>query len=222
MCYPTLSMRLTVGLLVLITGCGRHHPFSPMAAEMPHNQTILVIGQSNNVRFERYGETTFITAYRNSSPSSKIIFINCAVGGTSISQWQYGGELMNQCNTGGRVPTAILFYQGESDAALGTQNWNEQFTSAVTGFRKTFNSPKLPVIYAQIAVEDPMIFCPLSQWQDIQRQQTEVSIPGVAMIKTSDVSQLDPDPAIAAGVHLSAKSYANIAVRYAQALAAEN
>lgn len=179
-------------------------------------KNILVIGQSNNVRFEQYGEGAFRSYWGQVRPAQVISFINCAVGGTAISQWQEPGPLMDQCNTGGRRIDAIFFYQGEWDAFYGTSNWGVQFASAVSGWRKRFGN--IPVIFAQIAVEDSAVYCPLSAWQSIQDQQSQVVISNAKMIVTQDISVLDSNSTISQGVHLSPESYVGIAERYATAL----
>jgi hypothetical protein len=215
--------RFSFVLLIFLTACDRRHMpavmnlLSGSKSTVPHNQVILSIGQSNEVRFEQYGEQAFLQAYANQNPG-QVTFINCAVGGTSISQWQYQGQLMIQCDTHGLTPTAVFYWQGEADAANNMQNWTFLFGKAVAGWRKTFASPALPVVFAQLAVEDPSIYCPLENWRSIQDQQADVSIAGVEMIVTQDITQLDPDPAIAQGVHLSSQSYMNVASRYAAAL----
>ena len=183
-----------------------------------HNLIVFVWGQSNNVRFEEYGEQTFVEDWQKEYPGSIVRFINCAVGGTGISQWQAGGPLVSQCNTGGLTPSVILFYQGEADAYNNTANWEQQFYSAVKGWRQQFNQPDLPIVFAQLAVEDPAIYCPAQQWDMIKQQQADINIHNVKMIKTDDISMLDPDPNVAQGVHLSQASYTNIAQRYVEAI----
>jgi len=215
-----VKLVLPLFLCGLLTGCDK--VIKPLmlggvSSTVVRHDVALVIGQSNNARFEQYGEGAFAKDYQRFFPGSTIQFINCSVGGTAINQWQVDGPEMAACRFNGLKPTLILFYQGEADAYLKTGNWNEQFVSAVLGWRKLLG--ELPVVYAQIAVEDPTLYCPQTDWDALQFQQTCVGLHNVRMIKTSDVSQLDPDPAIAQGVHLSPQSYVNIAERYVEGLA---
>lgn len=190
--------------VLLLTGCDKL--FKPLFSGVSLGGTasrlnVLLIGQSNMVNFYGAGEATFA----KNVPYGSVNFIQCAVGGTSIGQWQMGGALMNQCQTHGVKPDLILFYQGESDAALGTTNWAQQFMSAVNGWRTAWD---VPVIYAQIATCGPA-FASAANWQSIQDQQASVFMNRVKMISTKDLTDRLDD------VHLTPASERIVGGRFA-------
>ena len=76
----------------------------------------------------------------------KIGLIPCAVGGTRIDRWIEGGDLWSNAVARTRVALksgklkAILFHQGESDAASkkNTLAWAGKFETMVKSFRREF------------------------------------------------------------------------------------
>ena len=77
---------------------------------------------------------------------SKIGLIPCAVGGTRIDRWIEGGDLWSNAVARTKVALksgklkAILFHQGESDAASekNTRDWAGRFESMVKSLRREF------------------------------------------------------------------------------------
>ncbi len=88
--------------------------------------------------------------------------VPCAVGGTSMEQWDpeqvklggrslYGAMLRRVDAVGGRV-RGLLWYQGEADAVGCVSNvFAARFSRFVQAVRHDFGSPDLPVLFVQIA-----------------------------------------------------------------------
>jgi hypothetical protein len=176
-----------------------------------HGDVILLAGQSNMVRFSQYGLQSFAQDYaKKYGAGSAVEFVPCAVGGTYSAQWLPGQPLFDQClaDAHGKKVTMVLYYQGESDAALKTQDWGYCFGLTIAGFRRAFGN--VPVVFAQIAITTDPGF--IQGWQSIQDQQARVSIPGVKMIVTKDVAALFDS------VHLTPDTYPKIAQRFVDAM----
>lgn len=136
-------------------------------------------------------------------PSLRIGLIQCAHGASSIDEWQqnlsqnslYGACLrrIRAATTYGKV-AAVLVSQGESDTddpalspqrILSADRWAVKFSALVTALRQDINDPGLPVLFSQLGdfTSQPK---PI-HWDMVKRQQQQVDIPGVFMIKTDDL-----------------------------------
>lgn len=76
-------------------------------------------------------------------------FINLAVGGTSIDQWQPGGEfyqnLLDALSWSESIGlTAILWHQGESDHHLSEEAYASKLENLIVSSRSANNHPKTP------------------------------------------------------------------------------
>lgn len=80
-------------------------------------------------------------------------------GGTSINQWQPGGELFNwmlsriyQLGAGGF--RAVLWHQGESDVGMTTDEYAQKFTSTIRA-SKQLAGWEFPWVVAQVSYHNP-------------------------------------------------------------------
>jgi sialate O-acetylesterase len=107
--------------------------------------------------------------------------IPCAVGGTTMDQWDpeqvklggkslYGAMLRRVDAVGGHV-RGLLWYQGESDAVGGVSNvFAAKFSRFVQAVRHDFSQADLPVLFVQIGrVVVPQLTHP--EWNAIQETQ---------------------------------------------------
>lgn len=125
--------------------------------------------------------------------------IPCALGGTSMDQWNpefkdrggdslYGAALGRINAVGGKV-RGILWYQGEADASLKTvAGFEKKFENLVAAFRNDLNQPALPVYYVQIGryVNDQLDKRYWNQVQELQRQM-EAKLTNVSMAASVDL-----------------------------------
>jgi len=159
-------------------------------------------------------------------PELVIGLIPCAKNSSGIIQWQrnlsdqslYGSCLkrVRAASPMGSV-AAILFFQGETDAADPIQypdpppypsGWSELFTAFVTSFRNDLGKPNLPVVFAQIGSVWSSDGFP--NWEVVKEQQASTRLPASAMIITEDLPLLD-------GLHFTTDSYRTIGRRFAEA-----
>jgi hypothetical protein len=168
----------------------------------------------------------FAAALQAQDPDMRIGLIPCAKGSSSMSQWEPNlsdNNLYGSCIKRARAAStmgelaAILFFQGESEAAdpernpaLDPQphNWAERFGQLVNALRGDLGDEDLPVVFAQIGPYETE--APIAAWEIIQEQQAMVDLPKVAMIKTKDLDLQD-------ALHFSAESYEVIGERFAEA-----
>ena len=136
--------------------------------------------------------------------------IQCADGGSSISDWAFGKKLYHDCL--GRVrsshatPVGLLFLQGESEARGhgAALHWERRFLKLAPHFKKDFG-PSL--LLGQIGT----ITDPSSPWQQIVRdgQADAAATLGIPLIVTRDLPMN--------GVHYTVESYKAIGLRFAAA-----
>ncbi len=103
------------------------------------------------------------------NPDVVIGLIPCAVGGTSVSQWQKGappvgrwGKLYDNAIQRAKIAMhdgvlkGILWHQGESDASPAkTAEYQKKITALAANFRKDLNAPDVPFIAGMIGVWNP-------------------------------------------------------------------
>ncbi|KAL6552138.1 hypothetical protein OROGR_008292 [Orobanche gracilis] len=111
--------------------------------------------------------------------------VPCAVGGTSISQWQRGGflydQLLKRANAalqdGGPI-RAMLWYQGESDSndTMSAETYGNSLKQFFCDLRLDLASPLLPIV--QVAVTSRA-----GRYVDIVRKaQLEMDLPNIFCI----------------------------------------
>lgn len=113
--------------------------------------------------------TTFGKVMAEADPEVVIGLIPCAVGGTSISQWQKGadpvqpwGKLYDNAIERAKlalrdgVLMGILWHQGEADASTGgIAAYQERLTKLVADFRTDLDAPDVPFVAGMLGVWDP-------------------------------------------------------------------
>ncbi len=96
------------------------------------------------------------------NPRQRIAIINCAMGSTSISQWQRGGELYEKCisiatSQHKGIIRGIVFIQGESDTATpeAARAWGKQFAQFAHDFRADIGRPNVKIILPLLGTIPP-------------------------------------------------------------------
>jgi sialate O-acetylesterase len=146
--------------------------------------------------------------------------IPCAVGGTSMDQWDpakadqggrslYGAMLRRVRAVGGRV-TGMLWYQGESDTgAPAAQQFGPKFRQFIGSVRRDLERPDLPFLYVQIGrfVTGDQAYTGWNIVQEAQRQCAD-QVPSADVVPAVDL-ELDD------GIHLSTAGQARLGRRLA-------
>ena len=141
--------------------------------------------------------------------------VMCAVSGTTISKWQAPHSVYSNCISqaraaGGHID-AILFLQGESDAANRDDagKWAKRFAVVLKDFRTDLGA-NLPMVFAQIG---KLSGFPYQKKVRDQQALAATTNPNVKMITTLDL------PTGSDGVHFTVASQKTIGTRFATAWA---
>ena len=170
--------------------------------------------------------TSFAATLLKQDPELIVGFIPCAKGGSSVGMWQRNlsdRSLYGSCIKRIRAASAmghiagLLYCQGASDARdpqeypekMGSPfEWKVKFAKFVSDIRNDLGRPNLPVVFAQMGSStDPSGW---RYWDEVKRQQGEVSIPNVIMTTEADLP-LDY------AVHLTTEGYIMLGERFANA-----
>jgi sialate O-acetylesterase len=119
------------------------------------------------------------------STNHAIGLIPCAIGGSTISQWNPGkkylgdsslyGATINKINAVGGKIKGIIWYQGESEAMLqDTKTYETKFLDIIDSFRKDLNNPNLPILYVQIGKFNNKDAAMDKAWENIREIQRDV------------------------------------------------
>jgi hypothetical protein len=205
-----LALILVALSLLSVTGCkrdpGRGFVIGTAsgAAVVASNGVVLAMGQSNMVGI---GAQNPAKAFQD---ATGIPTINCAVGGTYLGQWMTGSTYEEACAAmvpSGKKVIGILWYQGESDAFLGTTNWDQSFIKIAAGWRKRWGNG-IPIVYAQLATADFSVGWGKT-WDLIKHQQETLSISKGRVVFTDDLPRRDD-------VHLTGDACIEVGRRMAQ------
>ena len=112
--------------------------------------------------------TTFGKTMAAASPNAVIGLIPCAVGGTTVSQWQKGagpvgdwGKLYENAIRRAKIAQydgvlkGILWHQGEGDCSTGNvAAYQERLTKVVTNFRTDLEARDVPFVAGTLGVWD--------------------------------------------------------------------
>ncbi|KKN73009.1 hypothetical protein LCGC14_0405630 [marine sediment metagenome] len=159
--------------------------------------------------------------------NQKVILVPCALGGSSISQWERPknpldtytlyGSLVNRAliakQMSNGIIAGVIWFQGEKDAVsyLDTHsNYLNLFIKFATNIRIDLRDSQMPFIYAQLGPQDNNEL--FTYWDDIkaQQEQAQYLISNSKMIKTDDLTIFDY-------VHFTHRSYELIGQRFAEA-----
>jgi hypothetical protein len=148
--------------------------------------------------------------------------INCAVGGSSILEWQKGEANYNNCLAevlsaleNGATLRGLFHAQGEHET--NTKKRADQWKTLTRKFIKNFlaqiSHKDLPVAFAQLG---PVPDINRPYWEYLQRQQVKLSVenPEFKMVVTKDIRPYTP----VNGLHWSPSHYSVIAKRVASTL----
>lgn len=165
----------------------------------------------------------FARAYIQRHPDRYVKVVNCAYGGTTISQHQEGGALFEQCLANlqefmgpNDTMDGILWWQGEHDGIGGTTagQYTQMFTAYINAMRRRLNKPNLPVAFVQIGtLISPYngIVTDAPTWEDIKQAQENFVTTDTAMVRSDDQSLIDH-------IHYNAQSNLTIGARLYNAL----
>ncbi len=168
----------------------------------------------------------FATTVLEKKPDMVIGLIPCAIGGSTIQEWQrnlsdrtlYGSCLkrIRAASVMGQV-AGVLFFQGETDAddpalypetVFSPNEWSIKFLKFINDLRNDLNIYDLPIVFAEIGTNtDPKRSI---NWQIVQQQQQMTTAHCLAMITTRDLSLQD-------FVHFNTESQRIIGQRFAKA-----
>lgn len=165
---------------------------------------IVLTGQSNMMR--SYDQVVL------QMPDYEII--NCAVGGTSITQWQRGMDVYENCVSivRGKNVVGVFHFQGEHEA--GNPDTYNLWSSLTLKFFRTFlvdiASPDATIVYAQLGSLPTNREYPY--WSNIQNQQDRFNEfhPEYPMVITNDIVPYCP----VSGPHWCEEGYTRIAKRF--------
>jgi hypothetical protein len=148
--------------------------------------------------------------------------INCAVGGSSVLEWQKNEANYNNCLS--EVLTALengvtlrgLFHaQGEHETNTEEKanRWKTLTRRFIKNFLAQIAQGELPVAYAQLG---PVPSIDRPYWEYLQRQQAKLTAenPEFKMVVTKDIRPYTP----VNGLHWSPSHYSVIAKRVANTL----
>ncbi len=208
---PLLGYLVLIPLLGLMTGCkqlglDKHHTSLGGGlnnAPIVTDGIVLAMGQSNMVGLPNQSPAIgFATA-------TGITVVNCAVIGSTISEWSLGGALDSAClnAVSGKRVSGILWYQGENDAKLGTTNWDQSFIALGRGWRSRWGD--IPIVLAQLATYQSG-FGWETTWDTIKLQQASLGLSRSITVRTDDLPLRDD-------VHLTGDAYMEVGRRMAQA-----
>jgi len=139
----------------------KNHQFFQEQSRISHKKPIGGIGPG--IYFARH-----ILA----STGRKIGLIPCALGGSQITQWDpagklhgdstlYGAMLKRVRSAGSKNIKGLIWYQGESEAMMGTYlSYEAKLMAMIDSFRKDLGRPDLPVLIVQIGkfvTRDPVM-----------------------------------------------------------------
>jgi hypothetical protein len=147
-------------------------------------------------------------------PSATLGLVQCAIGGTPIVAWTPTGSAYSSCmaqvSVAGGLVSAVLFLQGETDAAkrYKADGWRAHFEEMLTGLRATFG-PELPVILAEIGRLDPGEFPYQKTVRDAQNAAAAEDY-RVALVHTDDLPTQDR-------IHFTVDAYRTLGHRFADA-----
>jgi Carbohydrate esterase, sialic acid-specific acetylesterase len=136
--------------------------------------------------------------------------IQCATGGSSISDWGFGKKLYRDCvaqlRAAHATPAGLLFLQGESEARGqgAAKKWEKRFLKLVPHFEKDFGPA---VLLGQIGTITDARY---PYQATVRAGQADAAVTlGIPLIVTSDLPMV--------GVHYTVPSYKEIGLRYAAA-----
>jgi len=146
--------------------------------------------------------------------------INCAVGGTSVFEWQRGGELfrntiqaVNNEKEDGNIIAGLVHFQGEAETSneKKAEQWLPLTDKLLKQLRNNIGNPYLPTVLCQLGAKPNDM--PRPYWKFIQTKQLELWMahPEMKFVQTKDITPYCDLP------HWCTDGYMKIAERVARA-----
>lgn len=209
-----------IGLLFLCS-CSKDKNGNPQISGIPGiaptatyaNASVVFMGQSNSQALWSHAGNVLLADLQTAYPGLQTM-INCAVGNTSLEQWQSGAQLNTAClqaiANSGKTPVLLIFWQGEYEAEHGNAStWAQRFTQMMIRFRADLGNPAITVLYARLGLAPTSDF---SYWNEVRDQQTSVCLEHGFMVN------LDSIPRPAGDIHYDDDGYARCAAEFANTL----
>lgn len=177
---------------------------------------VLGMGQSNMEKMSPEGARVFLTQML----PRPVSFVNCAVGGTPITQWMPGTPYFEGCMAKFQHVDAVLWSQGEAETqndgdGLGdlhnASNWAYMFTTIAREVQR--RNPGCKIVYVQIAKDPAPFTSRYPGWEIVKSQQEAISLTDVKKITADDLENNAEDH-----IHFTTFSYQMLGGRYAEAL----
>jgi hypothetical protein len=165
--------------------------------------------------------TPFALHLLSRNPRARIAIINCAMGGTSISQWKKGGDLyekflsLAKSQHVGEI-RGIIFIQGESDTATPetAAAWEMKFIQFAKSIRADLGIKNLPIILPLLGTIPP--WNSHLGWYTLRDIQIAMptKIKNVSTVETIDLEKPDGYHYDRAGVEILAQRMADAVQDY--------
>ena len=132
------------------------------------------------------GSGMYFARHLNAGTGQPIGLIPCALGGSTIDQWDPAGKIHGDSSLYGamlhRIHSAgeenikgMVWYQGESEAILGQpETYETKLLNFIDSFRHDIDRPDLPILIVQIGrfiIRDPVMD---KNWEAIRNTQLKV------------------------------------------------
>jgi hypothetical protein len=197
----TSMRRLFLPFLALsLAACHKQHGTRGLTQDTPSSALYMVAGQSNGRNLSAGYE-----AFRSVIPNAE--FVNCAEGNTSMADWKVEGRVYRHCVdiVAGRPVRAIIFVQGENDAAdkRAAGVWATNFVALARHLRDDFHAP---IFYSRLGDFE---FAGEPYKSTVRREQERANGNGATMVSIDGIA---PWPA---NEHYPDKGYEEIAGRFA-------
>ena len=162
---------------------------------------------------------TFGKYMRRHFPDHEVGLIPASIGGTPIAAWLPGGKdpysnaypyddclkLAREAMKSGRI-AAVLWHQGETDAANRTPDYKEKLKAVVSNFRNDLGLADVPFILGELgSFLDPA--WPVAEYNRMIRE-VSMELPRMGWVKTADLTDRGDK------LHFSAESQHELGRRY--------
>jgi len=180
--------------LLVVIGClflaaCEKRPTSFLSGTPMASNIYLMMGQSNLANMP----PQYISEPLSWLVPTNINVIQCARGGSALSEWQKGEPLYEAALAAYRSKmdsgklAGIFFWQGEKEGVHGSdeeaRTWARRFARFVFDFRADVGDPNLRVVFMQIGILDSYPYARV-----VREQQASISIPNVVMTTTAGYS----------------------------------
>ncbi len=171
---------------------------------------------------------SFALALLSANPDVSIGLIPAAFGGTTLDQWQKGGELYEEAVRRTKIAMrsgrlrGILWHQGEGDSATEEKagTYRDRFSRFIADLRRDLEAPDVPVVVGELGrfyVDAVPAAGKAPNHARLVNRQLEVITQTVPRIGLASSAGLKPKDD---GVHFDSASLREFGARYARAFLA--